>query len=151
MIIQLLNKLPIILFLALSLPFFTTEIVQAPYSCEDFLEKWGRNPKELKLLTCKYEKNSQSDRSISHYIVKGTDAAIVETFLHKNFKMAPLKHICCGWEPTSVPGSDRRYGTYRDRNGYYYEIVMVSGETLERDWNRIPNFHVYVTKFMQDI
>jgi Domian of unknown function (DUF4952) len=135
----------------LSWQFSTTELVNTPYLCENFLAKWSKQPQQLKFASCRFEPNSQSDRVHAQYTLSGADAKIVEGFLGTTFQMAPLKFICCGWEPTSVPGSDRRYGTYRDRSGYYYEIVMGSGETVERDWQRIPTFYVRVTKFMREI
>jgi Domian of unknown function (DUF4952) len=148
---QLLKQILIVLLLTSSWQFSNVELANTPPLCDDFLQKWGKKPQELNFFGCNYEQNSQSDRSIAKYTVKGTEAIITESFLRQNFQMAPLKFRCCGWEPVSVPGSDRRHGGYRDRSGYYYEIVMVSGETLEKNWNRIPNFYVFVTKFMSDI
>jgi Domian of unknown function (DUF4952) len=151
MITPLLRQILIVLLLSLSWQFLTVKLANTPPLCENFLAKWGKNPPELKFASCRYEPNSQSDRSIAQYTVKGTEAKVVEGFLRTNFQMAPLQRVCCIWEPVSVPGSDRRYGTYRDGNGYYYEIVMGSGETIERDWDKIPEFYVQVTKFMRDI
>jgi Domian of unknown function (DUF4952) len=151
MITPWLRQLLIILLLTLSWQFSTIKLANTPPLCENFLAKWGKQTEQLKFVSCRFEPNIQSDRVSAQYTVKGTDAKVVEGFLQTTFQMAPLKFICCGWEPTSVPGSDRRYGTYRDRSGYYYEIVMGSGETLERDWQRIPTFYVRVTKFMREI
>lgn len=148
---RLLRQLSIVLLFVLAGQFLTIKLADTPPLCENFLKKWGKDHPKLKFVGCSYEKNIQSDRSIANYTVKGTDAIVMENFLSRNFKMAPLKFVCCGWEPLSVPGSDRRYGTYRDRSGYYYDILMGSGETLERNWNRIPEFHVQVIKFMSDI
>jgi hypothetical protein len=150
MMINLLRQIPIIVFLTLSWQFSTIELADAPILCDNFLAKWGKHPPKLKFVGCSYEKNIQSDRSIARYTIKGTDAKEIESFLHQNFQMARLKRVCCIWEPTTIPGSDQRYGTYRDA-GYYYEIVMGSGETIEREWHRIPEFHIHVTKFMRDI
>jgi hypothetical protein len=150
MMINLLRQIPIIVFLTLSWQFSTIELADAPILCDNFLAKWGKHPPKLKFVGCSYEKNIQSDRSIARYTIKGTDAKEIESFLHQSFQMARLKRVCCIWEPTAIPGSDRRYGTYRDA-GYYYEIVMGSGETIEREWHRIPEFHIHVTKFMRDI
>ncbi len=122
-----------------------------PASCENFLDQWGGKPPELKFAGCRYQKGGQSDRLIANYEVVGTQAKTVENYLHQKFKMARLQRVCCLWEPRSVPGSDARYGHYLDRDGYYHEIVMGSGETLEQDWHRIPIFYVSVAKFMSDI
>ncbi len=129
----------------------TIEQAHTPPICENFLAKWGKQPQQLNFASCRYEPNSQSDRVVAVYTLTGTEAKIVEGFLQTNFQMAPLKFVCCGWEPISVPGSDRRYGTYPNQSGYYYEIAMGSGETLERNWQRIPTFQVWVTKFMREI
>jgi Domian of unknown function (DUF4952) len=151
MLIQLLRHLPIALYLTLSWQIYTVKLADAPLLCENFLTQWGKKPKQLTFVGCNYEKNVQSDRSIAKYTVKGTEATIIESFLRQNFQMAPLKFRCCGWEPVTVPGSDRRYGTYRDRSGYYYEISMGSEETVEKNWDKISIFYVSVTKFMSDI
>jgi Domian of unknown function (DUF4952) len=148
--VQLLKQIPIFLLFTLALQIPAIELADAPILCDNFLAKWGKHPPQLKFVGCSYEKNLQSDRSIARYTVKGTEAKTIESFLHQNFQMARLKRVCCIWEPIAIPGSDRRYGTYRDA-GYYYEIVMGSGETLEREWDRIPEFYVSVTKFMRDI
>jgi Domian of unknown function (DUF4952) len=151
MITPLLRQILIVSLLTLSWQFLPIEQAHTPPLCENFLAKWGKQPPQLKFTSCRYEPNSQSDQVIAQYRVIGTEAKIVEGFLHTNFQMASLQRICCIWEPIAVPGSDRRYGTYRDRAGYYYEIVMGSGETVELDWHRIPEFQVWVTKFMREI
>ncbi len=151
MITTLLRQILIVSLLSLSWQFLTVKLANTPPLCENFLAKWGKNPPELKFASCRYEPNSQSDRVVALYTLTGTDAKIVEGFLQTNFQMAPLKFVCCGWEPISVHGSNRRYGTYANQSGYYYEIAMGSGETLERNWQRIPTFQVWVTKFMRDI
>lgn len=148
--VQVLKQISIILLFIIVVQIPAIELADTPVVCENFLKKWEKHHPKLKFVGCRYEKNSQSDRSIARYTVKGTDAKTIESFLHQNFQMARLKRVCCLWEPTAIPGSDRRYGTYRDR-GYYYEIVMGSGETLEHNWDRIPEFYVQVTKFMSDI
>jgi Domian of unknown function (DUF4952) len=149
--VQLLRQIPIILLFTLVWQLPAIDQANTPPLCENFLAKWGKQTPQLRLTGCKYQPNIQSDRIVALYTLKGTEAKFVEGFLMTNFQMAPLKFVCCGWEPISLPGSDRRYGTYRDRAGYYYEIVMGSGETLERNWHRIPKFYVSVTKFMQEI
>jgi hypothetical protein len=151
MMAQFLKRIPVVLLFTLAWQLPTIELADAPILCDNFLEKWGKYPPKLKFVGCSYEKNIQSDRSIARYTVKGTDAKTIESFLHQNFQMARLKRVCCLWEPKALPGSDLRYGAYRDRAGYYYEVVMGSGETSEHNWERIPEFHVQVTKFMQDI
>ena len=149
--VQLLRQIFVVLPLILAWQICTIKLADTPPLCDNFLDKWGKNPPNLKFVGCGYEKNPQSDRSIAKYTIKGIDAAKIELFLRENFQMAPLKFVCCVWQPTASIGSDQRYGTYRDRSGYYYQVIMSSGETLERDWHQIPEFHIYVVKFMRDI
>lgn len=149
--VQLLRQIPIVLLLTLGWQLPVIDRVNTPPLSENFLAKWGKQIPQLRFTGCKYQANIQSDRVVALYTLKGTEAKTVEGFLMTNFQMAPLKFVCCGWEPISLPGSDRRYGTYRDRASYYYEIVMGSGETVERNWQRIPEFQVRVTKFMREI
>jgi hypothetical protein len=124
-------------------------------ACEDFMEKWQKKPKELQFSSCKKMKNPQTESLVASYTVEGKNAAKVETFLRQNFKMEPLKFLCCGWEPTT--NTDKynlpRYGGYVDRDGYKYEIAMHSGETLvnnRQHWDRIPKFYVRVTRYLQE-
>jgi Domian of unknown function (DUF4952) len=123
-------------------------------ACEDLLGKWKKKPNELKFSNCKYKKHAQVDRLVSTYVVKGTDAAIIERFLRKEFRMSPLRFVCCGWEPVVVGNgqtiNNPRYGIYQDRDGYDCEISMTSGETLEQNWHLIPEFYIYVTKYLGD-
>lgn len=130
----------------------TTTQTISEIACEDLLEKWQKKPNELKFSSCKYEKHAQLDRLVSTYVVRGTDAAIVERFLRKEFQMSPLRFVCCGWEPSVVSTKDTvntpRYGIYKDRDSYDCEISMTSGETLEKNWHLIPRFYVRVTKYL---
>jgi Domian of unknown function (DUF4952) len=150
-ITPLLRQILIVSLLTLSWQLLPIEQAHTPPICENFLAKWGKQPPQLNFAGCRLEPNIQSDRAIALYTVKGTEAKSIEGFLQTNFQMAPLKFLCCGWEPISVPGSDRRYGGYRVQSSYHYQIAMGSGETLERNWQRIPTFHVWVTKFMREI
>jgi Domian of unknown function (DUF4952) len=149
--IQLLRQIPIILLLTLVWQLPAIDRAHTPPLCENFLAKWDKQTSQLHFTGCKYQAHIQGERVAAIYTVKGTEAKVVESFLMSHFQMAPLKFICCGWEPTSLPGSTRRYGTYRVQSGYYYEIAMGSGETLERNWQRISTFQVSVTKYMRDV
>jgi Domian of unknown function (DUF4952) len=122
--------------------FATTKGVN-PYICTDFLKQWGYKPKELKFSDCKLKKHIQGDRLVSTYTVSGRNAKSVEKMLHDRFKMGKLHFMCCYW------GADDKPGWYRDKNGYGYQILMSSGETLIHDWNQIE-FTVTVTKFLVD-
>jgi hypothetical protein len=124
-------------------------------ACEDFMGKWNKKPKELQFSSCNKRKNTQIESLEAAYTVTGKDAAKVETFLRQNFKMEPLKFLCCGWEPTTNTEKANlpRYGRYVDRDGYKYEISMHSEETLvnnRQHWDRIPKFSVRVTRYLQE-
>jgi Domian of unknown function (DUF4952) len=123
-------------------------------SCEDFLEKWKKKPRELHYLKCQEEKSAQLKVVVAHYTVEGKNAAKVESFLSKNFGMAALGFVCCGWSPrilrdreSSLPGD----GKYFD-NGFRYEVTMLSGETglSRQNWHQLPQFQVRVTKFLEE-
>jgi Domian of unknown function (DUF4952) len=146
----LLKQIMISLLATLSYQMWTIDRSITPASCENFLKQWDDQPTELKFSGCKYQKGGQSNQLIANYEVKGTEAKIIETYLHQKFKMARLQRVCCIWEPRSIPGSDARYGHYLDRDGYDHEIVMGSGETLEKDWQKIPKFYVSVAKYLSD-
>ncbi len=53
--------------------------------------------------------------------------------------------MCCYW------GSSEQLGSYRDKDGYDYQILMATSETLEKDWNKIDEFAVIVTKYSDPI
>jgi hypothetical protein len=109
----------------------------------DFLSQWQLKPKELQLASCDLE-HRQMDMLIANYTVKGTDAAIVEKFLRARFKMGKLRFVCCGWEPAG------KNGVYQDKDNYSYAISMSSGETIEKDWHKIRQFYVVITKYLTD-
>ncbi len=113
------------------------------YICTDFLKKWGYKPKELKFSDCKLKKHAQGDLLVSTYTVSGKNHTIVEKTLQDKFKMGKLHFMCCYW------GADDKPGWYRDKNGYGYQILMSSEETLSHDRNQIK-FYVTVTKFLVD-
>jgi Domian of unknown function (DUF4952) len=108
----------------------------------DFLKQWHLQSKKLILADCEL-KHGQMDLLIATYTVKGQDAAIVEKLLQQRFQMGKLRFICCGWEN---PGQN---GWYR-WDSYSYQIGMSSGETIERDWNKIDRFYITITKYLTD-
>jgi Domian of unknown function (DUF4952) len=119
--------------------------------CEDFLKTWGMKPAELAFTQCQRIENPQFDRLESSYVVAGADAARVEKFLKRKFNLAPLRFVCCGWESTSAKTNRPSHGSYKDKEGYSFQIAMGSDETLLRDrknWPNISQFHVRVTKYL---
>jgi Domian of unknown function (DUF4952) len=113
-----------------------------PLECRDFLADWQQKPKELHLFGCPIAPRTQYQSITAKYTVTGTDTAKVEKFLRQKFRMSKLRFVCCGWES--------RNGSYRDSAGFYYEIAMTSEETLEKNWRKIPEFHVWVKKYITE-
>ncbi len=124
--------------------------------CKDLMVELVDKPPEFQFLECKEEKQAPSDVLVARYRVPGKDAATVENFLQQKFNMSKLRFLCCGWEPVFVKKNNylSGHGTYRDKRGYYYKIIMFSEETLlnqRQDWKNIPFFYVTVTKFLDDL
>jgi len=120
--------------------------------CEDFLASWGEKPAQLEFTDCKKVKIPPGEGLTASYVVQGVDAAEVEKILQRKFGMAPLKFLCCGWEPVLVKNKDNLpgKGSYTDQDGWSFEVTMVSEETIisdRQDWHKIPEFYVRVTKF----
>lgn len=126
-------------------------VSQVQQTCGDFLQEWNLKPKAFGFSGCKKIKHSQVDRLEASYLVRGKDAASVERYLSQQFKMAPLRFICCGWETikTSKNGANQPgYGRYVDKNGHKFEIMMSSEETVLKDWKQISKFNVRVTTYL---
>ncbi len=137
---------------------------QATLACEDFLEKWDKKPPQLEFTGCEQTKSAQA-ALVASYSVTGSAAAQIEDSLIKDFGMAPLSFVCCGWEnhvprppdnsdnQTTLPPIDplSREGRYIDEHEFDFSIAMYSEETLvqERsDWAEIPIFHVRVKTYL---
>jgi Domian of unknown function (DUF4952) len=143
----------IVLAVVITAPSCSVSFAKPPQACEDFLQVWGGKPKELRFAECKKIMGGQGDRLIASYWVPGTDASKVERFLVQRFKMAPLRFICCGWE--NFPAYDKprqnKDGFYKDKKGQTFSIHMTSGETLVKDWKKIPRFEVWVETYLNGI
>jgi Domian of unknown function (DUF4952) len=123
-------------------------------TCGDFLQDWNLKPETLKFSHCKKIKNPQVDRLEASYTVTGKDAALVERYLRKQFRMAPLRFLCCGWESVTNSkngGNQPGYGRYIDQNDRKFEIIMASEETVQKDWQQISRFNVRVTTYLGEI
>ncbi len=117
-------------------------------SAESSQQQTLRIPVGLKFNGCS-DGNSAQIRTLEYnYVVAGSAAKATERFLIDNFGMAPLGFVCCGWEPRPIDAASARLGTYRNDQGHHYDIAMGSGETLEKDWNKIPQFTVTVELFL---
>jgi hypothetical protein len=116
--------------------------------CTDILKKWKTKPDDLVLKGCSDSGAGGIAKLDYNYEVAGTKATLTEAVLMKQYGMQPLKFVCCGWEPAMSP-SGARLGFTIDGNGYHYEISMGSGETIERDWNKIDRFYVTVSLYLE--
>ncbi len=128
--------------------FFEDKVPLTKPPCTDVLSTWKKKPENLFFLGCSDGTNAQIDTLEYRYSVAGANAKPVEKFLIDTYSMAPLAFVCCGWEPRPVEGSTSRLGVFRNEEGFYYEIAMGSGESVEKDWSKIPTFHVTVELFL---
>lgn len=119
--------------------------------CTDFLAAQPqRKPPELEWVGCTEGHDHQLRALIATYRVPGAQAVAVERYLVRSTGMAPLRFVCCGWEPRSrrgQPGPGRLRGAtvVAELAG---RVDMYSGETLvarRSDWSQIPWFEVRVT------
>ncbi len=122
----------------------------------NFLQQWHKEIPELKFAKCEVDsgesvESGQKPAMTAVYSMKGRDAAKVEAFLQKQFGMGKLRFICCYW------GHGPNYGSYRDKAypsphmlSAPYRISMSSGETVEKQWQRIDTFQVHILKYISD-
>ena len=79
----------------------------------------------------------------STYKIPGKYARATEAMLIRKYGMGKLVFECCGWSPArGKTGSFRR--DHRMADGAYasYEIYMASGETVEKQWDKIESFYI---------
>lgn len=79
----------------------------------------------------------------STYKIPGKYARATEAMLIRKYGMGKLVFECCGWSPARwKTGSFRR--THRMADGAYgaYQIYMSSGETVEKQWDKIESFYI---------
>jgi hypothetical protein len=123
----------------------------ASNACGDFAAEWNKKPPQLAFTGCQLEPYDRDAAPKARYNLAGKDALLVEQFLQREFGMAPLRFICCGWEPVIAKGEARllKLGSYRDDRGTSYQIAMYSGETLianRQQWSAIETFHVEIVQ-----
>jgi hypothetical protein len=119
----------LILLGALSIP-----PVQAE-NCVDWLDAWHSKPEGATFLGCAAEPVADGEQPASLYRLAPGSVEPAEALLIKQFGMAPLAFVCCGWEPP-------RKGQHRVA-GQYYQIALHSAETLanrREDWPAIDFF-----------
>lgn len=123
----------------------------ASNACGDFAAEWNKKPTQLAFSGCQFESSDRDAVPKARYSLAGKDAIVVEQFLQREFGMAPLRFICCGWEPVVAKGEARllQLGSYRDDRGMSYQIAMYSGETpiaTRQQWSAIDTFRVEIAQ-----
>ncbi|TAD78409.1 MAG: DUF4952 domain-containing protein [Oscillatoriales cyanobacterium] len=126
----------------------------AANTCGDFAAVWNKKPKQLAFAGCQLEPSEPDAVPKARYRLEGNDAIVIEQFLQREFGMAPLRFICCGWEPVVAKGDARllKLGSYRDDRGITYQIAMYSGETpiaTRQQWSAIDTFRVEIVQQTQ--
>ncbi|NEO86495.1 MAG: DUF4952 domain-containing protein [Spirulina sp. SIO3F2] len=110
-------------------------------NCLDYLAEWQLKPESLEFQHCQPATQVNHPTKLTAiYHVPGSHAAGVEDFLHQEFGMARIRHICCSWH-------GHPWGDYRDKQGQSYNVLMYSEETLlqqRSDWPQISTFEVVV-------
>lgn len=116
--------------------------------CADFLAAQQQHkPPALEWVGCAEGHDHQLRALVATYRVPGAQAAAVERYLVRHTGMAPLRFVCCGWEPRSRRGQPGQ-GRLPSPAQQPMRVDMHSGETLvtrRGDWSRIPWFEVSVT------
>jgi len=135
----------------------TSSTPQKSEACTDFLAKWKMDHPQIKFVGCEKEDEAKhaQPKLFAKYSVKGTDAKSVEKYLGDKFKMRPLDFVCCGWSPEARNDTqfypDQGRGTYLDvEYENYFTIALTSGETIEKDWNKI-DFTVVIETHYKEI
>lgn len=120
--------------------------------CGDFLARWDKKPAALKFAGCETGEIQQVGVLTSSYTVQGADAIEIEKVLQREFGMAPLRFLCCGWEVSPAKGQVApHYGKFVDPKGAEFKVSMYGGETLVRDrknWHKIPEFRIKVETYL---
>lgn len=112
--------------------------------CGDFLAERRVAIHGLRYQNCQGGKSAQLRTLVARYTVTGKQAKAVEQQLGKIFGMTKLVFHCCGWENNGVAGF------YKDAAGFSHSVTMTSGETLAKDWRKIPEFTVTDELFLEE-
>lgn len=111
----------------------------------DILKLYGLKIPHAKLIRSEEPYPSQK-LCESTYSIPGKHARATEAMLIKKYGMAKLVFECCGWSPSrGKAGSFRRPHPMADGAYAHYEISMASGETVEKQWDKIENFYITLT------
>lgn len=113
--------------------------------CGDFLRERKIALPGLAFRDCRPGKNAQLHTLIARYTIPGHQVKAAEVLLRREYGMAPLVFRCCGWE---VEGG--KHGAYKDAGGFSHAVTLTSGETLEKKWEKIPEFTVTDELFLDE-
>ena len=116
-------------------------------TCADFLKNAGIQHEALKFKSCEPAFEAQIPVLRARYEIPGEHAAAIETQLERRYGMAPLKFVCCIWEPTGG-----RSGQWVER-GYDMDVGMGSEETVyntRAEWPKIKTFFVTVNLLLEE-
>jgi Domian of unknown function (DUF4952) len=122
----------------------------ATSTCDDFLKLAKRKPDRLEFVECKPSDHHQLRALVATYRVPGEHAGSVESYLSRRTKMAKLRFVCCGWEPSAR--ASPRLGRLPIAIGESNEVTMSSMETLVTKrwrWKEIEWFYVTVTVYLE--
>lgn len=108
--------------------------------CSDILQYIRQKPEYVDFQSCTKEKGQTFFRAT--YLVPGTHASSAEDFFRRRFGLAPLKYICCAWEPEG--GKEGRLDLGKNRS-LFLRMHSPETEITERTaWHEIPYFTVEV-------
>ena len=128
----------------LALIFSNAAVAQTGTHCgPDLLKLYGLKIPHAKLVRSKEPAAPSQKLCESTYSIPGKYAHATEALLIRKYGMAKLVFECCGWMPAQGKGgSFRRAHPMADGAYAHYEITMSSEETVERQWEKIGNFHI---------
>lgn len=109
----------------------------------DLLKMYGMKIPHAKLIRSEEPSAPSQKLCESTYSIPGKYARATEAMLIRKYGMAKLVFECCGWSPSrGKTGSFRRAHPMADGAYAHYEISMSSGETVEKQWEKIGNFYI---------
>lgn len=110
---------------------FFTSFYGKKVDCGDLLEQYGEKPPQLTFVGCK--EGTEQSRLEATYKVSGTNAQAVELFLREKYGLAPLKFVCCGWEPTNGKTGTIQHSDLAKINPNYILDVSMFGNAERKN------------------
>ncbi|CAB3865991.1 DUF4952 domain-containing protein [Achromobacter deleyi] len=114
--------------------------------CDDFLAALTNKPDFIEYQGCRLEMRTHGKPLVARYRVDGAAAALAESYLRRQFGIAPLQYQCCGWQTPPQFWRDPRAGDE-------YTIGFGSEETLlssRSQWDQIPSFHIRIERYTEE-